>query len=645
MLRRMHAIALALTMVTALRVPGPLSPRNASYQLKATLDPDKHEVLGHERITWRNVTTAPATQLVFHLYMNAFKNEASTFYRESHGRLRFSEADKHGWGAIDVSKIVIAGQDATARFKVDDTLATVELAQPIAPGASVEIDVDWKTLLPKVFARTGYHEQFFAITQWFPKIGVWDCDEQKACRWRAHQHHANSEFFADYGVYDVEVDVPQRFVVAASGVPVGERASGDRKVLSFHAEDVHDFAIFAFPKFVVHEDRFTDTLGDVKILLYAVPGHEANVPRHLAAAKAGLAEMTRRFGPYPYARLSIIDIPTGAEGAGGMEYPTLITTFDAPVPAGMHLPELVTAHEFAHQYFYGMVGSDEVEEAWLDEGFTDTSTDYILERMFGPTDSEWRLAGHHLSATEAARLSYRGRADLDPLETRAYAFVDRNAYGAVTYSKTVVTLRTLEALLGKEKFEAAMRHYFETWRFRHPRIDDFVKTFDEGAGRDLTWYWTPLLRGTETLDYEVLSIDVRPKRTLAGLFEKTAGDLASRHEVEPPKHEKTPYTSEVVVHRRGELMFPVELKVVFSDGSEKHEQWDGGRADGLRWHRFTYEGEHKVVSAEIDPAGKVPLDLRRLNNGLRTKGDGGPRRRVAGLWEQLVSTVLAMVGF
>ncbi len=638
----MTALTLFMTVVSALRVPGPLSPRNASYQIHARFEPDKHELTGHERLTWRNVASGPATQLVFHLYMNAFKNEASTFYRESHGKLRFTDAEKHGWGAIDVSKIVVAGQDLTAKWKVDDTLATVELPAPIAPGATVEIEVDWKTVLPKVYARTGYHEDFSAVAQWFPKIGVWDCDGGQGCRWRAHQHHANSEFFADYGVYDVELDLPGKFVVAATGVPTGETAHGDRKTLAFHAEDVHDFALMVCPRFVVHEDQFTDALGQVKVLLYAIPGHEANAPRHLASVKLALDEMTRRFGPFPYARLSVIDIPTGAEGAGGMEYPTLITTFDAPVPSGVHLPELVTVHEFAHQYFYGMVGSDEVEEAWLDEGFTETSTGWGLDRLFGASSGEWEVLGHRMASTEMARLSYRGRADLDPLETRAFEFVSNGAYGAITYSKTAVSLRTLENFLGAPKFEGAMRHYYETWRFRHPRIDDFVHAFDEGAGEDLSWYWTPILRSSQVLDYQVLSVDVRPKRTLAGWFDAPG---AARKEVELPKHEKTPYSSEVVVHRRGELIFPVELKVVFADGSEKHEKWDGGHADGPRWKRWTYESDHKVVWAEIDPDRRVPLDVKRWNNGLRAEPDAAPRRRVVGAWEQVVSTVLALVGF
>jgi hypothetical protein len=637
----MHALGLFLTAATALRVPGPLSPRIANYAIQAKLTPDSHTVDGHEKITWRNLQNGPAKTLVFHLYMNAFKNEGSTFYKESHGRLRSTTAEKHGWGSIDVSKILVNGEDVTKAWKVDDTLATVELVKPIPPGAEATIEVDWKTVLPKVFARTGYHDDFFAIGQWFPKLGVWDCSPPQGCRWRAHQHHANSEFFSDYGTYDVDFTAPKKFWVGGSGVVTGEDAKGDDKVMHFRAEDVHDFAVMASPKFKPVDEPYKDALGEVKIELLGIPGHEANWPRHLAAAKAGLEEFGRRFGPYPYSQLTIIDIPDGAEGAGGMEYPTLITTFDAPVPRSIHVPELVTIHELGHQYFYGMVGSDEVEEAWMDEGFTETLTDWGLSHQFGRERADWDILGHRMSHPELERLSYRRAATWDPPETRAFDFMSNSSYGAITYAKTNVIMRTLEGLIGPDAMESAMRAYFLRWRFHHPRIDDFVASFDQAYGKDLTWFWQPALRGTEVLDYEVLSVQNREKRPLAGLWDADGG---ARKEVEPDEKPGKPWSSEVVVHRRGGFIFPVTLKVVFDDGSEKRESWDGGK-DGVTWKKFNYDGDHKVSWAQVDPDEKVPLDVNRWNDGLRAEPEDAPRARVTGTFASLVSALLSWVAF
>ncbi|MCU1278591.1 MAG: peptidase rane alanine aminopeptidase, partial [bacterium] len=615
----MHLL-LSLVTLTALRVPGPLSPRNANYTIHASLDEKDKVVKGKERLHWKNIGSGAADTMVFHLYMNAFKNDQSTFMKETKGEdvHRGQKAKEKGWGAIDVTKLVVGGVDVTKDFKVDDTLGSVKLPAPVAAGAEVDVDVEFMTKMPKVFARTGYHDDFIAVGQWFPKIGVWDCaagphGHPASCRWRAHQHHLNSEFFADYGVYDVDVDVPKNWVVGASGVLTAEKTSGERKTVSYHAEDVHDFVWTTSPKFKITEDKFTDAVGEVRILMLSQPGRDANVPRHLRATREGLAELTRRFGPYPYSQITVVDVPEGAEGAGGMEYPTLFFTEDMPVPPSFHLPEYVTVHELSHQYFYGLVGSDEVEEAWLDEGFTETMSDWGISRMFGREGSVWELFGHHFSATELEQQSYRTTPTVDPLEVRAFDYESNHSYGSMTYAKTALVMRTMEDYLGHDKFEAAMRHYYDKARFTHPRGEDFVRLFDEGAGQDLSWFWQPALWGSQTLDYQILAVDKRRKRAPTGMFEEGAdnGGHGKRVEKEEPKKpdKDAPWISEVVVHRKGEIAMPVEIKVVFEDGSEKHETWDGGAKPGEpRWKRFVYETPKPVVWAEVDPEGKLALD-------------------------------------
>jgi hypothetical protein len=612
----MLALLLFFAPVTALRVPGPLSPRNANYQIEASLDAATKTVSGHERITWRNTAAVPANELVLHLYMNAFRNDRSTFFRESGGRHRGNDFAKHGWGAVDVKRILVAGREAP--LTVDDTLGTVKLSQPIAPGASVEIVIDFTTRLPKVFARTGWADDFFAVAQWFPKIAVFDG------KWRANQLHLNSEFFADFGVYDVTLKVPENFAVGATGVEVAKNV--------FHAEDVTDFAWFASPRFIVRTDHWQD----VELVLLSWPGDEW--VRHFAAAKTALDELLRRYGPYPYSRLTIVDVPeSDAPGAGGMEYPTLFTTMSFPVPAALHVDEWVTIHELSHQYFQGMVSSDEAEQAWLDEGFTETMTDWGLSREFGRESALYDFLGHRLSYVEAARLGYRALADRDPPDTPSWLFVDNASYSINSYSKIDLTLRTAEQLLGAEKFEAGMRHYFEKARFTHPRREDFLRLFAEGSGADLDRFWHATLQTSQVLDYQVLSVTARQ-------LEKPAGWLRSDGGVEveasPPPDPKAPWRSEVVVHRKGEILMPVSLRVVFDDGSERRERWDD---DGsVRWRRYVYETAHPVARAEID---RWPLDVKRLDDGKRREGDGAPRRRILAQLQRWVSLALSLVGF
>jgi hypothetical protein len=644
----MHLL-LPLVTLTALRVPGPLSPRNANYAIHATLDEKARVVKGVERLHWKNIASGPADTMVFHLYMNAFKNNESTFMKESKGEHRRVKQQKDSpWGGIDVTKLVIGGVDVTKEFKVDDTLGTVKLPAPVAPGATVDVDVEFTTKMPKVFARTGYHDDFLAVGQWFPKVGVWDCDggphgHPATCRWRAHQHHLNSEFFADYGVYDVDVEVPKNWVVGASGVLVSEKTAGERKTLTYHAEDVHDFVWTTSPKFKVSEDKFTDAVGDVRIRVLSQPGRDANVPRHIKATQDGLAELTRRFGPYPYSQITVVDVPEGAAGAGGMEYPTLFFTEDMPVPPGVHFPEYVTIHELSHQYFYGLVGSDEVEEAWLDEGFTEAMSDWGVVRMFGREGGAIDYMGFRGSVDELEQLGFRGALGIDPLATRAFDYESNGTYGQTTYAKTTLALRTMEEYLGHEKFEAAMRHYYEKARFTHPRGEDFVRLFDEGAGEDLSWYWKPVLWGTETLDYEVIGVDKRRKPPVIGLVDEGGKRVEKK---EPARADKNaPWISEVTVHRAGEIAMPVEVKVVFEDGSEKRETWDGGKPGEPRWKRYTYEQAKPVAYAEVDPDGRLPLDVKRWNNGRRAEPESAPRRQLVTWFENALSVLFSSVGF
>ena len=550
----MHFL-LPLVTMTALRVPGPLSPRNASYTIHASLDEKDKVVKGKERLHWKNPTAGAADSMVFHLYMNAFKNNESTFMKESKGEHRGNKQEKGGWGAIDITKLTIGGVDVTKGIVVDDTLATVKLPAPVAGGAEVDVDVEFTTKMPKVFARTGYKDDFFEVGQWFPKIGVWDCDagphgHPATCRWRANQHHLNSEFFADYGVYDVDVEVPKKWTVGATGVLVSEKTNGERKTLTYHAEDVHDFVWTTSPDFKVTEDKYTGPAGEVRIVMLSQPGRDANIGRHIKATQVGLAELERRFGPFPYSQITVVDVPEGAEGAGGMEYPTLFFTDDVPVPPGVHLPEYVTIHELAHQYFYGLVGSDEVEEAFLDEGFTETMSDWGVTRMFGREGGAWDVLGQHFSVTALEQVGYASALRINPLETKAFEYESNHSYGATTYAKTVLVLRTMEAYLGAEKFEAAMRHYYDKARFTHPRGEDFVRLFDEAAGQDLSWYWKPTLWGSDTLDYEMLSVEKRRKPAPVGLFD---GKDGKREEKEAPKtpDKNAPWISEVTVRRNG----------------------------------------------------------------------------------------------
>ncbi|HLL96887.1 MAG TPA: hypothetical protein VK404_18075, partial [Spirosoma sp.] len=206
--------------------PVPLSPRLANYQIDVTLDADTKKLTGRETLTWRNASTDVIQELQFHLYLNAFRNDKSTFMRESGGQLRGDQIDRTGdegtYGSIDITSMnVRGGPSLTYQFfqpddnnRDDRTVIRVPLSKPLGPGETIVLDIRFRAKLPKIFARTGFSRDYFLVGQWFPKIGVYESAGTRYAKqgqWNCHQFHAHSEFYADYGVYDVNITTPKAY--------------------------------------------------------------------------------------------------------------------------------------------------------------------------------------------------------------------------------------------------------------------------------------------------------------------------------------------------------------------------------------------------------------------------------------------------
>lgn len=684
----------------ALRVPGPLSARNASYRIRASLDPKKHEIVATGTLVWRNLERQPADRLVFHLYQNAFKSHASTFIREAGPQLRGDEMPRGQYGSIDVTALKVGGQDVLGKTSALDTLLLVPLANPIGPSATVEVELAWKVQLPGTFARSGYRGDFHAVAQWFPKIGVFDCGDSagtpppspatsvpagKGCRWRAHQYHGFTEFFADWGTYEVEIEVPEGFDVAASGVRISESRDKGLVRSRYIAEDVHDFSWFADSQFRRVSDRIDDDWGGVDVHLLTRAGQEVHTPRHLSSVRAALLESERRLGVYPYRAITIVVPPADASGAGGMEYPTLITAFASPLPEGIRGIELVTAHEFAHQYFYHLIGSDEVEEAWLDEGLTETLSAWSVERLFPGGCSVVRLPYLCISYTDELWLSQRRSVGFTPLATRSFE-LPGSLYGGLSYATTAISMQTLERYLGPERMMTAMRRYTDRYRFRHPRAADFVAAMSEGAGEDLGWYFSQMIQSSRTADYAVTKIVNEPRRLASGLWDcppkplamiegleaplgedaqrqadlielwqksqeaACAGKPAGRHLFEPDRsktEEGQPQDSVIFVHRRGDFIFPVEIEIELEDHTKLRERWTLAEQQAAPEQRYKilrlYRLKSPVHRVEVDPEQHLLIDRERLNNGLYAKPDRTATRRLWLSWQGAVQTLMDLV--
>lgn len=606
----------------------PLSVRVVNYQIDAHLDVAKKTIDATEWLTYKNLTGQPQQIFPFHLYLNAFQPK-STFMTEVrlYGTRGTGPSDRwvpKYFGSITVSHFEVPGMgDLTNKMKFiqpdnhnvnDHTVMQVTLPKPIPPGASVEFRMDFHDQLPEVLERTGYKRDFFMVGQWFPKVGVWWNGA-----WNCHQFHATTEFFSDFGTYDVRITLPQNEVVGAGGDLVAKVNNADgTKSLTFHSEDVIDFSWTAYPHFTDVEDSWTGSAGTVKIHLLMSPGHMATVPRYLKALKGALTLFDKWYGPYPYDRITVVDPPHGAEQAGGMEYPTLITAdtvSDLLLPKGILFPEVVVVHEFGHQYWYAMVATNEFEDAWMDEGINSYSEAKVMAALYGAKTSGINYPFAQMSDFEEQRLSYLSLPDTDPMMRFGWQFLNAGAYGAISYGKTATVLSTLEHILGADTMQRALRAYFMRYRFTHPTPQDFMNTISQVSGRDLTSYFQQAFEGTQILDYEVGSI--RSDRL----------DWYTQHHA-PRKKGVTQYRDTVVVRRKGDFIWPVHLQVKFDDGETAHEHWDGRD----RWIRYSYLKRAKIVSAEIDPENKIWLDRNFYNNSKTAKANTQATRKLANIW-------------
>ncbi len=611
----------ALDNLPARRTAEPRPERLASYRIEARYDAATHKIEATQVLTWTNGGQSSVETLPFHLYLNGFKNESSLFMRSSGGRHRGERADERAWGWIEVPSIRIGALELRAKARhvgPDETVLEVPLPEAVAPGATVEVGMTFTAQLPRVFARTGYQGAFAMVAQWFPKVGV-RVGSPGFETWHCPPFHVNTEFFADFGVYDVNLTVPQTHVVAATGVLAGARDNDDgTRLLSYRAEDVHDFAWMIDPYMEVLTG--TAKVGDGTVLVRVVhrARQRAFARRHLAAAIGAVEHFSELFVPYPWSVLTVIDPPPEAGGAAGMEYPTLVTTAGDHVfmRDGIHVPEYVTIHEVGHNWFQGILASNEFEEAYLDEGVNEWADAQVMMRMYGEKASAmswmgWTGDAYHL------RRALDQSFDRVPsaIATAAYAFVDFEGYAAATYHKTSAAMRTLEKVVGSDRFAAAMKHYAQTWAFKHPSGGDLVAALEASLGEDLRWFWAPAFFQPGGVDFTVRSAECQPVHEPRGVF----GEGASRKLVSGGDGKRGGWRCDVVVANTGIVPVPVDVEMRFADGSHQRERWDA--RDGSRWHRFTLERSSPLVEVWVDPDGDVLLSSNPLDDHVRLTPD------------------------
>jgi hypothetical protein len=623
----------------------PLSPRIANYRISVTLDTQEKTLTGKEVLIWRNASTDRVSELQFHLYLNAFKNSQSTFMKEFHGSSRDVVMTQDRWSWIDVTSMKKSdGEDLTGRTEFihpdddndkDQTVIRVPLSKPVLPGQSITLNIDFKAKLPRIFRRTGYYLDYYMVAQWFPKIGVYEAAGQRYAtkgQWNCHQFHSNTEFYADYGVYDVDLTLPKNYVVGATGIMAGVKEDGNgTKTVTYHAEDVHDFAWTASPSYLDLSEQWKHV--KIRVLMQPQRAHQAS--RYFESAKAALEYFDKHVGRYPYPNLTIVDPAHGASAAGGMEYPTLITAGSTwGVGSSVRFAEIVTVHEFGHEYWYGLVGNNEFEEAWLDEGVNTYYESRVMDETYGSKSAAIDLPGFRAGDLEVARIGYTimRNPKVAPIATLGWT-LKPGGFGNLTYQKTGIVLTTLERLIGRAVMDTVMKTYFERWKFKHPSGRDFIAVFNELVprfhgdkfGKTMDWYFDQTLYGTDVCDYALTLLESRQVTEPSGIFDAGGKKMFSSAQGDSSSATKL-YDTRVLASRLGEVKLPTTVLVHFENGEEVREPWDGKS----RWVEFRYRRAQKALWAKVDPDSILVIDWNLQNNSQSIQ------QRVAPFWKYTV---------
>jgi len=553
-------------------------PDVASYKIAAAYDPQTYTLTGQQTAVYHNRTTVPIPTLVFHLYLNAFRSADTLWLRESGMGMRGYGFDPNAPGWIRIDRITLA--DGTMlnvnALDADETLVEVALPRPVAPGDSISVDIAFTAQFPKAFARTGWADNgdFIFGGQWFPKFGVWEQG-----MWNAHPFRANSEFYADFGRYDVALTLPQSWIVAATGTaaPTVTANTDGTATHTFVAEHVIDFTWTASPKY--REMRRQVEGVDVRVVYY--PHQRAMARRALNATADALPLYNAWFGTYGkglYPQLTVVIVPPDAGGAGGMEYPTLFTVgaMGGVMPACVRMIEVEAIHELGHQWFQSVVATNEAEEPWLDEGFTDYTTVRAMNALYDGAIVD--CLGWNFSYLAMHRLQYT----MYPATPMAGAAWDFGAmgYGIATYSKPALALTAVERTVGETAMQRFLSTYFDRYAFAHPCAEDVQAVMEETLGAEVTiWFFEQLVNGNGTLDMRVVAID-----------------------------------EQAALEREGDLCIPTTVRVTRA-GRQASETvaWPCNQPT------LTIDGAPRMV--EIDPDGAIVLDQDLTNNQLRRASD------------------------
>ena len=579
--------------------------QRADYDIKVTLDPSANSITGTETIRYTNNSPDELPYLWMHLEQNMCASGSTTKMLDQPPLVFlgsvFDFSCKDFVGGITVSRVASGSKMLSTR--ITGPTMRVDLPQPLRPGASITLELSWSFPIPPYGgARMGRDEELYEIAQFYPRMAVYD----DVRGWNNDPYIGAGEFYLEYGTFEYEVTLPRDYIVVGTGAlqnpeevltfPQRERlekaaASDDVVAIiseseagnsdrvrprgsgnltwRFRAENVRDVAFAASPNF-----RWDATSWDGILIQTLYRGEARKWEEAIKMAKHSIRFFSEQWFRYPYPHATTIEGPIE-----GMEYPMITFVPDSPSREDL---QWVLSHEFGHEWFPMIVGSNERLYPWMDEGFNTFidlagAADYFSGTEYGNT-IEWnplRLYPEHAIPGQERPMINR------PVEQTDLF------WGA--YQKPALMMQLLRyEVLGKERFDDAFREYIRAWAYKHPTPADFFRLMRDASGMDLDWYWRDWVFTTSRLDQAVSGVEDKDGQT------------------------------RIILENLGSMEMPAEVKIDYSDGTSTTvklpvEMWNLGPV-----FKYPNPQDKRIVGIEIDPRDALP-DTDRSNNSWKRR--------------------------
>ncbi len=572
--------------------------QQADFNISVNLDTRQHVLRGHWEMVYHNNSPDTLQKLFMHLYPNAYSSNQTAFAKQQLrlGIFDFHFAKPSDLGGIDSLDFLV--DDTRIHWSLDKQhpdIAILDLIEPLLPGQQIRVTSPLRIKIPKAFSRLGRIDDSYQITQWYPKPAVYDQEG-----WHPLSYLNQGEFYSEFGSLNVSITLPKNYLVAATGelqtleamrmldslaevrnAPLQNFPAqiNQTRTWQYRAANVHDFAWFADTRFAVRKKTTSFAGRDIDCWAFFTTIEQALWEHATDYLSDALHFYSKQIGTYPYPQMTAVQIPLGRDF--GMEYP-MITSIN--LAGNAKLLDDVLAHEVGHNWFYGVLASNERSHPWMDEGintfyefeylrekYQSWSEHFLLHKPAKPDEmsDEQRVLQHMTGEKQLVA------PETDPEYTSEW----QTFFGA--YFKPALAFDMLQEYMGKDVFASAMKEFFDTWKFRHPQPADLLTILTAWCNCDLAWLFDGLLRTDALIDYRIVELE---------------GD-------------------QITLENRGNINAPVQL-IAFSDTVVVLNEWYEG-FDGLR--KFSIElpdADRLQIYDEVYSLDATPSNnVIRLNNG------------------------------